>query len=257
MKKRVWLLAGLGALVVLLLLGCSVGDGRLSGITATPTKTLRPVFTSTLTPTTTPLPTETPVPPTDTPAPTATPLPTETPIPPTAVVPTDTPVPPTDTPAPPTNTPKPRPTNTAVPPTKTPKPQVQFKVKEIVAFVDGSMTATGLHNIYFTVVDAGGAPLNDVILKEVNNQPSEQVITGNKGPGKTEFTMWAADYRFQVVGNVGGQSFTSETTHVLSVLFGHAVWDDLIRGGICGDAASCEALGPIHYSYNVTFQRTY
>jgi hypothetical protein len=134
---------------------------------------------------------------------------------------------------------------------------VDFRVKEIVAFEDGSLTASGLHNIYFTVIDASGAPLDGIILREVNNQPAEILKTGDKGPGKTEFTMWAADYRFQVVGHIADQSFTSETTHVLSVLFGHAVWDDLIRGGICSDAASCEALGAIHFSYNVTFQRAW
>ena len=113
------------------------------------------------------------------------------------------------------------------------------------------------NNIYFTVIDAGGAPIDGIILKDTNNQPGEEVTTGNKGPGKTEFTMWAADYRFKVIGNVSGRTFTSDTTHVLSVLHGHAVWDDLIRGGICSDPAACEAMGSIHYSYNVTFQRTW
>ena len=76
-------------------------------------------------------------------------------------------------------------------------------------------------------------------------QPGEEVTTGNKGPGKTEFTMWAADYRFKVAGNAGGNTFSSETTHVLSIVFEHAVWDDLIRGGICSDEASCRAMGPM------------
>ncbi len=260
MRNRFTLIAGLIALLGLVLLSCTVG-GRSARITPTPTKTLRPLFTSTFTPT----PTNTPLPPTDTPLPpTATPLPpTNTPPPPPTDTPppppTDTPPPPpTDTPLPaPTNTPKPKPTSTPAPPTATPTPKVDFKVKEIVAFEDGSLGATGLHNIYFTVIDANGAPLDGIILKDVNNQPGEEVVTGNKGPGKTEFTMWAADYRFKVIGNVNGKTFTSETTHVLSVLYKHAVWDDLIRGGICSDAASCEALGPIHYSYNVTFQRTW
>jgi hypothetical protein len=173
------------------------------------------------------------------------------------VPPTDTPVPPTEPPASPTSVPRANPTKTAAPPTNTPKPKVDFRVKEIVAFEDGSLTASGLHNIYFTVVDVAGAPIDGIILQDTNNQPGEQATTGNKGEGKTEFTMWAADYTFKVVSNVGGQSFSSETTHVLSVLFEHAVWDDLIRGGICSDEASCRALGPIHYSYNVTFQRTW
>ena len=88
---------------------------------------------------------------------------------------------------------------------------------------------------YPTVVDASGAPIDGIIIEEVNNQPPIQVVSGDKGPGKAEFTMWAADYRFKVVGNNSGKAFTSETTHVFSVIFGHPVYDDLIRGGICAD----------------------
>ncbi len=251
-------------------LSCTIGRGGVARITPTPTKTPRPLFTATMTPTALPAPSDTPVP-TNTPLSTATPVPTDTPLPPTGVPPTDTPLPPTDTPAPPTDTPlpptdtpapptdtpQPRPTNTPIKPTHTATPKVDFKVKEIVAFVDGSLTKSGLHNVYFTVLDAGGAPIDGIIIQEVNNQPPTQVISGDKGPGKAEFTMWASDYRFKVVGNTGGQTFSSETTHVLSVLYEHAIWDDLIRGGICADEASCRALGPIHYSYNVTFQRTW
>ena len=129
-------------------------------------------------------------------------------------------------------------------------------VKEIVAFEDGSLTASGLHNVYITVLDAGGAPMDGIVVEEGNNQPTVQLVSGDKGPGKAEFTMWAADYAFRVVGDTAGNAFSSETTHVLSILFEHAVWDDLIRGGICSDPASCRAMGPLHFSYNLTFQRT-
>jgi hypothetical protein len=264
MRNRFLLLSGLSTLLAFLILGCSLGGAGVSRITPTPTKTPRSLFTATLTAmpsplsTDTPLPTDTPVPPTDTPFPTDTPLPTNTPVPPTDTpAPVDTAAPPTDTPPPPTNTPRPAVTNTASPPTNTPKPNVDFRIKEIVAFEDGSLTKTGFHNIYFSVVDAGGAPLDGIILVEVNNQPPVEVVTGDKGPGKTEFTMYAGDYRFKVAGDTNGQTFSSEETHVLSIVFGHAVWDDLIRGGICTDAASCQAMGPMHYSYNVTFQRTH
>jgi len=267
MRNRTLLLIGLIGLLGLLLFGCSLGSAGVSEVTITPTKTLRPVFTSTLTPTAT-------EPATETPAPNDTPITTSTPAPPTEAPPTealatetpplaDTPLPttpplaPTNTTVPATNPPPIQPTNTTAPPTNTPQPGVNFRVKEIRAREDGSLTASGLHNIYFTVIDANGAPLDGVVLKEVNNQPAQEVTTGNKGPGQTEFTMWAADYRFQVDRDASGAPVTSETTHVLSVLFGHAVWDDLIRGGICSDPASCEALGPIHYSYDVTFQRAW
>jgi hypothetical protein len=266
MRNRMLLLTSLIALLALVLLGCSVGQGGVSRLTPTPTKTQRALFTATLTPTASPLPTDTPVPtdtaipPTDTPIPTDTPVPTDTPLPPTeTALPTDTPIPPTSTlpPPPPTNTPRPRATNTPAPPTNTPKPKVDFRVKEIVAFEDGSLSKTGFHNIYFTVIDAGGAPIDGIILEEANNQPPVQVVTGDKGQGKTEFTMYAGDYKFKVAGNTGGQTFSSDVTHVLSIVFGHAVWDDLVHGGICSDAAACQALGPIHFSYNVTFQRTW
>lgn len=260
MRKRFLVLAAFTALL-LALSSCGVGDERVADVSATPVRTLRPVFTSTTTPTAT-------VQPSDTPLPTETPVPTETPIPPS-----DTP-PPTETPAPeptappePTMAPEPTapppptaaPANPTAPPTATAtaRPQFDFRVAEIVAFEDGSLTVTGLHNVYFTVVDAGGAPLDGIILEETNNQPPVQVTTGDKGPGKTEFTMWAGDYRFKVVGSTGGQAFSSETTHILSIVFEHAVWEDLIAGGICTDAASCLALGPMHYSYHVTFRRTW
>jgi len=251
MIKRILMLTGALALLAFVLLGCSLGRGDSARITATPTKTRRPLFTATLTPAPTKAPTEAPLP-------TAAPA-TDTPLPPTdtLVPPTATPVPPTSTPAPPANTPQPRPTKTPAPPTKTPRPKVDFRVAEIVAFEDGSLTKAGFHNIYFTVVDAGGAAIDGAIIEEVNNQPPVQVISGDKGPGKAEFTMYASDYRFKVVGNTSGKGFSSETTHVLSILFEHGVWDDLIRGGICADEASCRALGPSHYSYNVTFQRTW
>lgn len=261
MRKRLFF-AGMGLLLVIVMLGC-MGSGRVGQTTPTPTKTPRPLSTATLTPapsdtpvppTQTPIPTDTPVPPTNTPPPTETTVPTEAP-------PTETPVPPTevpasDTPAPPTNTPPPQATNTSVPPTAAPKPQFDFRVAEVVAFVEGSVGASGGHNVYFAVVDAGGAPMDGVIIEEINNEPRLQMVSGEKGPGKTEFIMWAADYRFKVVGNNSGQAFSSEETHVLSIVFGHAVWDDLIRGGVCATVEECEAMGQSHYSYNVTFQRT-
>lgn len=261
MIKRVALLMSLIVLVALVLLGCSTDRLGSASATATPTKTPRALFTATLTATPTAMPTDTPMPPTETPIPPTDVLPTEEP--PTEaptdapLPPTETPVPPTDAPAAPTNTPRPQPTATPVPPTNTPKPQVDFRVKEIVAFEDGSLSVSGNHNVYFTVIDAGGAPIDDVIIEEVNNTPPVQMISGDKGPGKAEFVMWAGDYKFKVVRHVNGNAFSSETTHVLSIVFEHALWEDLIRGGLCTDEASCRALGPIHFSYNVTFQRTY
>jgi len=262
MRKQFLVLTALVALF-LVLSSCAGGGGQVAGVTATPARTMRPVFTSTTTPTATtrpsdtplptetPVPTETPLPPSDTPLATSTPLATETPAP--AEPPTAAPEP--TAPPPPTA----QPTKPAAPPTATAttRPQFDFRVAEIVAFPDPGLGKTDNHNIYLTVLDAGGAPLDGIVLEEVNNQPPVQVTTGDKGPGKAEFTMWAGDYKFKVVGNTGGQAFSSETTHLLSIVFQHAVWEDLIAGGICTDEADCLALGPMHYSYRVTFRRNW
>jgi hypothetical protein len=266
MRNRIALGIGLSALLAAFLLGCTMGAGNLANVTATPTKTPRPLFTSTRTPTSTPLPTqtpaptETPIPPTDTAAPPETSIPpAETAAPPTETspVPTDTPLPPTDTPAPPTNTPKPKPTNTPAPPTNTPKPKVDFKIKENVPFVDGSTGQSGFHNIYFTVIDAAGQPLDGVVLASPDSQPPNQAISGSKGPGKAEFTMVYDNYYFRVTTDANGRNYTSEVTHRLSMIPGNYWWPDAIAAGICANEEACIAYGPMHFSYNITFQRTW
>jgi hypothetical protein len=132
---------------------------------------------------------------------------------------------------------------------------VDFRIREIVAFVDGSITKTGFHNIYFTVVDANGNPLDSILLEDENGQAHFQPETGTKGPGKAEFEMLYADYHFKVVGDSSGQAYSSEVTHRLSVINPH--WPDVIAAGICPDEPACRALGSIHFSYNVTFERTW
>jgi hypothetical protein len=270
MKNRLFIVAAILA-ASLLLLGCTLSQGPSAHVTATPTKTPRPVFTATFTPeptatpTNTPLPTDTPIPPTDTPVPTDTPAPTDTPLPtdtpaasPAPVEPTLAP-PPTNTSAPaaPSNTPRPAATNTPAPPTNTPRPKLDFVIQNLTPFVDGSIQESGFHNIYFTVLDAGGQPLDNVILADVNNQSQNQVISGTKGPGKTEFTMVYATYNFAVVGDTGGRAYTSEATHKLSMIPGNYYWPDMIAAGICSTEPECQAMGAVHFSYNITFQRTW
>jgi hypothetical protein len=263
MTKRLLYLVGLSILLATVMLGC-MGSNRVGRITPTPTKTPRPLHTATLTlvpsdtpvlPTDTPIPTDTPVPPTDTPLPTDTAVPTEPPPTETAIPPTE--VPPSDTPAPPTNTPQPAATKTPPPPTNTPKPRVDFRIREIDPFVDGSTGQSGFHNIYFAVIDATGQPLDNIVLASPETQPEIRVITGTKGPGKAEFTMVYSDYYFEVVGDTGGQEYVSEVTHRLSMIPGNYWWPDAIAAGICSDEEDCRAFGPMHFSYNITFQRTW
>ncbi len=243
-------------------LGCASGGVLVSRATPTPTRTPKPTFT--LTPTHTPQP-----PPTQTPVPTDTPEvpPTATPAPPTAtpeVPPTDTPQPPTDTPAP-TDTPQPRPptdTPTPVPPTDTPQPSFDFVIANLRILKpeenSGGTGAGGAHVVFLKVVDASGAPLDGVVMKELTTGDSghtnSDLVSGSKGPGQAEYLMWGDVYRIQVIGDKSGKTYTGETTHRLSLV--DPVLEDLVAAGYCPDVAAC-ATHPWHWSYEVVFQRTW
>lgn len=220
-------------------------------VLATPTFTPSP----TLPPTQTPVPTETPTPaPTDTPAP----LPTDTPVPTATPAPTDTPVPaPTSPPAPPTNTPEP----TATP--EPPKPAVDFVVAKAQMNTNPHYgSCPGAQQIFVTVVDASGNPLDGVTVEDTFRAVPPHV-SGEKGPGKLEYDLWDNGYALQITKKQGGAPATSDVTPKLST------WDEdipnewLVQANYCKDMADCATrkannqLCRGHYSYQVIFQRTY
>ncbi len=266
MKHRIPLLLGLIGLLTILLLGCSLGGGNVAGITPTPTKTQRPLFTSTVTPTATSLstepptseaiPTDTPIPPTeavptDAPAPTEPLLPSDTPVSPTVVPPTNTPIPPTSTPPPPANTPKPQPTNTPVPPTNTPKPQIDFRVVQ-QDLVPKAENVAQLYTIYVRVEDMAGNPLNGLIVWDPG-QPAMQALSGDKsGYYHAEVLMGGGEYYLEV------KDARSEKTKRLTTVRTGLSNEDLIKAGYCVDAADCDTnVGPQHFSWRVIFRRTW
>ena len=260
MSKRTLFLSGiLVLLLALVLAGCTLGGGSSSRITPTPTKTTRPLFTSTTTPTpsstptNTPLPTNTPVPPTETPLP-----PTDTPAPPTEAptdaLPTATAEPPTDTPQPaaPTNTPKPKPTNTPAPPTDTPKPQVDFQVVE-QRLMSKAENEAQRHMVLLRVEDAAGQGLSGLVVWDPNH-PDQEAVSGTKPePYHAEYLFWNYDgYQLEVKGAA------SQKTKVLSTDVHKIPLEDLVAAGYCTDVASCNPDELVqHYSWYVTFRRTW
>ncbi|MEJ2732334.1 MAG: hypothetical protein P8189_01990 [Anaerolineae bacterium] len=257
MRDRVFWAAGLIALFALVLMGCSAGGGSLSEITPTPTKTMRPLFTSTFTPTATPLPTETPAP-TETPVPaTDTPVPTEPPVPPTEEAPTETPVPPTAT-ALPSDTPAPAATHTPAPPSATaapsatPKPQGDYRVVEQRLMTKAENQAQR-HMILIRVVDAGNSPLNGVTVWDPNH-PEQEAVSGDKPePYHAEYLFWDyGAYQLEVKGA------RSEKTKVLTTDVHLISKEDLVTAGYCPDVANCNQDELVqHFSWYVTFQRTW
>lgn len=209
-----------------------------------------PIPTPTLPPTATPLPTDTPtsLPPTE--APTE-PPPTDTPVS------TDTPVPPTPTPGPPTNTPEPTAT-----PTPT-KPPVDFVVAQASMIPNPAYNSCpGNHQIFVTVVDVNGSPLDGVTVEDTFRAVPPHV-SGEKGPGKLEYDLWNNGFSLEVTQKADGSPAMSEVTPKLSS------WDEdipdewLVQANYCKDLNDCRdrkshnQLCRGHYSYNVTFQRTY
>jgi hypothetical protein len=137
-------------------------------------------------------------------------------------------------------------------------PAVDFKIVEqrILSPEEnkGGIDFGGDHLIFITVIDANGVPLDGIVVREVNTT-NDELISGNKGPGKTEFLMGGGGvFAFAVVGEKDGQTYTSETTHPLSLV--SPVLDDLVAAGYCPDVGTCQN-HPWHWSYNVVFQRTW
>jgi hypothetical protein len=264
MLKRTIFVVGAGMLLAALVVSCTVGGGRLAGMTATPTKTPRPLFTATPTPSATPVPTDTPLP-TDTPMPpTETAVPTETPVPPTdtAAPPTDTPTEtPTDTPAPPTDTAVPPPTAPRTSPTRTPspatatataRPQVDFRVVE-QRLMSKTENEAQRHMILIRVINAAGNPIPGLVVWDPGH-PDQQPVTGSKpDPYHAEYIFWNYDpYQLEVKGA------SSEKTKVLSTEVHLISKEDLVAAGYCPSVEICnqDELAQ-HFSWYVTFQRTW
>jgi hypothetical protein len=203
---------------------------------------------------------------------TATPLPTETPTP---IVETEEAEPATDTPEPPTDTPEPeeeKPTAPPPPPTDTPeptptpeptKPAVAFAVAEAYLIPNPEYnTCPGSHQIFVVVVDAAGNPLDGVTVEDTGRVVPPK-ISGEKGPGKLEYDLWKNGFSLQVTHDESGAPTTSDTTPKLSSVDPDIPDEWLVQANYCRDIADCverksrNGLCLGHYSYNVTFKKTY
>jgi hypothetical protein len=241
-------------LPVLLFAGLTGSAIGASGFTAERLMALLPF----LSPTSTPTPTATKTPrPTRTPTPTFTSTPTTTPTvtstPTVTQTPTPTSVPPTATRRPPTSTPL---------PTATFTPSIDFVVKtQRMLSKEENHGCVGDHNIFITVVDKNGSPLDGVVLHGI--WTGEDHVSGEKGPGRAEIVLYKSGEQVQVVRDVSGRTYTSETTRDLDTREDQIPIPDLINGGYCNDEADCKdklahnAMCDYHHSYEVVFQRTW
>jgi hypothetical protein len=109
----------------------------------------------------------------------------------------------------------------------------------------------GMHNIFIKVVDAGGNPVDGVMLIQTpDGQPGNVIdkqVSGSKGPGLCEFVMWkGAQYEVYVTGD-GANPGSTEIAQGLNSTF--------------TDEATCDQGGGgntlFHNSFTVTFRKNF
>jgi hypothetical protein len=174
------------------------------------------------------------------------------------------------------NIPPPPPTNTPAapppppPPTVPPKPAVDYVVRSLrlrPVGQDAQRCTGGEHNIFVTVVDPAGNPLDGVRVRELFTGQINVTGSQGKGVGRAQWDIYrGGGGQLDIVDEAGNR--ISEVTRGMS-----DDWPDfdLMRdAGYCGckphpDDASCEAdlrnhtylFAVGHYVYDVVFQRTW
>lgn len=177
---------------------------------------------------------------------------------------------------PPTRTPAPVPTAApvAAQPTAAPAAPVPSGMQFVVASLrlrpigDSAQRCDGGdHNIFVNVVDAGGAPMNGVRVREVF---SGQVhVTGDqgKGPGRVEYDIYrGGGGQLEIINDAGER--IGELSRGMSDDW--PPFDLMLAAGYCNckphpDPASCEAdlnnktylFAVGHYVYEVVYRRTF
>ena len=183
-----------------------------------------------------------------------------------AEIPTPPPATATPVPAAPTNTPAPTPAG------------VDFRLVEkrlwTVEETGGSRSGTsvncqgGVGLLRVIVWDVNGNPLNGVTVQGINRtrigDPMALLVSGHKGPGIAEYDMNTTGDDVTIYRDADGREVTSDIAYNNTGVPEHIPFADLIRAGYCTDEAQCaerKIQDPFacygHYSWTVTFQRTY
>ena len=145
-------------------------------------------------------------------------------------------------------------------PTPSPTPSVDFVVVKqdvLPVFIDGG--CNWQHNIYVTVIDKCGNPLDGLVIGDTYD--NVELVTGSKGPGRCDFDLWANTLELYIKRDEAGTPYRSEVSRRLSS--DHPEIGDMINGGVCEEEAECQdkldrfsyCWG--HYAYELVFQRTW
>lgn len=119
-----------------------------------------------------------------------------------------------------------------------------------------------MHSIFITVLDAAGAPLDNVVLGDTWN--NVEVVSGSKGPGKAEINLWTNTMEIIVKKDaVTRQPYSSEVSFPFSSFMTTIPNEQMIQAGYCANELECEWKRANesyycggHYSWEVIFQKT-
>lgn len=138
---------------------------------------------------------------------------------------------------------------------------VHFKVRGLGENNGGIRDSGAQHHIFLTVLDANGNGVDGVVVENLVGE-HETFVTGSKGPGRAEITMYWEPFKLRVASDPGGP-VTSQTSNQMGLAFPHLpdlvgkLGDENYEYGACPTIdIKCEwPIQAIHYSYEITFQK--
>jgi len=138
---------------------------------------------------------------------------------------------------------------------------VEYRVLGLDENNGGIRDSRAQHLIFVTVLDANGNGVDGAVVQNLVGDHS-QTVTGNKGPGKAEITMYYDPFKLTVATDPSGPT-TSQVSNQMGLAFPHL--PDIVGklGGTDYEYAVCPTLEincqwpihAVHYSYQITFKK--
>ncbi len=120
----------------------------------------------------------------------------------------------------------------------------------------------GNHSIFITVLEGPppGRPVDGIVIGDTFN--NVEVASGDKGPGRTEITLWSNTMSVKVKRHVDGAPYTSQESYPFTSADELIPAEVLAANGYCdGSVEKCRwaqqhnQVCRGHYSYRVTFHK--
>lgn len=138
---------------------------------------------------------------------------------------------------------------------------VHFKVLGLDENNGGIRDSSAQHLIFLTVLDQNGNGVDGAVVRNLVGEKGE-VVTGSKGPGKAEITMYYEPFKLAVASDPSG-AVTSQVSNQMGLVFPHL--PDLVGklGDVNYEYGACPTIdikcswpiSAIHFSYEITFQK--